>query len=69
MHIFFLFIFIVLCVLFRREMRALLLILLITFGVMTWWTTSYWVDRYDHWVDCGRPHVGVCIDYDKQEGE
>ncbi len=61
MHIFVL-IFIVLCVLFRRQMRTLVLVVLILFGVATWWTTSYWSDRYNAWVDCGRPTVGLCSD-------
>ena len=63
MHAFlFLFFFIVLCFLFRRQMRILVLTLLILFAVASIWTGSYWNDRYNHWVDCGRPQAGVCTE-------
>ena len=52
--------FIILCILFRRQMRVIVLLLLLLFGVASWSATSYWHGRYEHWVDCGRPQVGVC---------
>jgi hypothetical protein len=53
---------IALCVLYRREMRTLAFVLLIILGAATWYTASFFADRYDHWVACGRPTIGTCAE-------
>ena len=51
---------ILLAVLFRREMRVLVLLALLLVGAATWWTADFWVGHYDRWVACGRPTTTLC---------
>lgn len=61
MHIL-LFSFVILCVLFRREMRALILVMLLLFGAASIYTVNFWSHAYNNWVACGSPQTGVCPD-------
>lgn len=51
---------ILLAVLFPKMMRKTLIVVLLMIGAAAWYTTSYFSERYDHWVACGKPEHGVC---------
>jgi hypothetical protein len=51
----------IMAILFRRELRRVAILVLIVLGVATWYTVSFWSERYNHWVACGRPQIGTSL--------